>query len=171
MFGALRNLLNLCQEMYDMVWCRVMTLRDSLLKCCGHWFFLIFFSVLFQGQCPQGGFRLHDNICQSAQSGIFKLLNHLSLCVHTFFWCIIFCNIGLFLFLHHLCNVQLTIHTHTHTHIYIYIWGLWKVTGLVLQTIYFNSKQQTTWFPLQSNPPSSLMHFSILLCHASMHYW
>ena len=29
---------------------------------------------------------------------------------------------------------------------------VWKVTGLVSQIIYFNSKQQTTLFTLQSNP-------------------
>ena len=47
-----------------------------------------------------------------------------------------------------------------------------KVTGLVSQTIYFNTKQQTTWFPLQSNPPRvSSVHFSILLCRVSVHCW
>ena len=28
-----------------------------------------------------------------------------------------------------------------------------KVMGLVSQTIYFNPKEQTIWFPVQSNPP------------------
>ena len=59
-------------------------------------------------------------------------------------------------------------HTHIHAHIYIYIYiytrCVWKVTRLVSQRYYFNSKQQTRWFHLQINP--------ILPCYTtSMQCW
>ena len=49
--------------------------------------------------------------------------------------------------------------------------SVWKITGLVSQTIYFNSKQQTTWLPHQVFPLelNALFHHS-LLC-TSMHCW
>ena len=37
--------------------------------------------------------------------------------------------------------------------IYTHTECVWKVTRLVSQTIYFNSKQHTIWFLLQSNSP------------------
>ena len=40
--------------------------------------------------------------------------------------------------------------------------------GQVSQIVYFNFKQQITWFPFQSNPHLSQMEFSILICHATM---
>ena len=45
---------------------------------------------------------------------------------------------------------------------------IWKVTGLVSQIIQLQEK--TPWFPLQSNPSLSLIHFPIFLCHSSIHY-
>ena len=49
------------------------------------------------------------------------------------------------------------------------LWGIWKMTGIV--TIYFDSKQQTTWFPFQRKTPLSLMYFTIPFCYSSMHCW
>ena len=50
-------------------------------------------------------------------------------------------------------------------YIYIYISCVWKVTGMVLQTIYFNSKLQTILFPFQSNPhpESKVLYYPSLL--------
>lgn len=47
--------------------------------------------------------------------------------------------------------------------------SVWKVTGPMSQPIHSNSKQQTTWFTLQSNPPSStaMFHPSLYCCKDS----